>query len=87
VEVAARIDHDGAHPLEVAPLAPEMLGLVEHAKAYELLAIDAATSGDRVRALTALMTNPLVGDYDVARPLLDALLDANREHLPRFFRS
>ena len=31
------------------------------------------------------MTNPLVGDYDVAAPLLDALLDANREHLPRFF--
>ncbi|HYZ12890.1 MAG TPA: 6-phospho-beta-glucosidase [Actinomycetota bacterium] len=85
VEVAATIDHDGAHPLHVAPLAPEMLGLVEHAKAYELLTIDAATSGDRVLALKALMTNPLVGGYDVARPLLDALLEANREHLPRFF--
>jgi 6-phospho-beta-glucosidase len=85
VEVAAMIDHDGAHPLQVAPLAPEMLGLVEHAKAYELLTIDAATSGDRVLALKALMTNPLVGGYDVASPLLDALLDANREHLPRFF--
>lgn len=85
VEVAATIDHDGAHPLQVAPLAPEMLGLVEHAKAYELLTIDAATSGDRVLALKALMTNPLVGGYDVARPLLDALLEANREHLPRFF--
>jgi 6-phospho-beta-glucosidase len=31
------------------------------------------------------MTNPLVGDYRVAQPLLDALLEANREHLPRFF--
>ena len=85
VEVSARVDHDGAHPLPVAPLAPEMLGLVEHAKAYELITIDAATSGDRVLALKALMTNPLVGGYDVARPLLDALLEANREHLPRFF--
>lgn len=85
VEVAATIDHDGAHPLQVAPLAPEMLGLVEHAKAYELLTIDAAISGDRELALKALMTNPLVGGYDVARPLLDALLAANREHLPRFF--
>jgi 6-phospho-beta-glucosidase len=85
VEVSARIDRDGAHPLPVDALPPEMLGLVEHAKAYELLTARAATSGDRNLALTALMTNPLVGDYDVAAPLLDALFEANRSHLPRFF--
>jgi 6-phospho-beta-glucosidase len=85
VEVAARIDRAGAHPLPLDPLAPEMLGLVEHAKAYELLAVRAALSGDRTVALNALMTNPLVGDYRVAQPLLDVLLEANREHLPRFF--
>jgi 6-phospho-beta-glucosidase len=85
VEVTARVDREGAHPLPVDPLPPEMLGLVEHAKAYELLAARAAMSGDRGDALKALMTNPLVGDYDTAKPLLDALLDANRDHLPRFF--
>jgi 6-phospho-beta-glucosidase len=85
VEVNARIDREGAHPLPVDPLAPEMLGLVEHAKAYELLAVRAAMTGDRNVALNALMTNPLVGDYRVAQPLLDALLEANRDHLPRFF--
>jgi hypothetical protein len=26
-----------------------------------------------------------VPDFDVAEPLLDALLEANRPHLPRFF--
>jgi alpha-galactosidase/6-phospho-beta-glucosidase family protein len=31
------------------------------------------------------VTNPLVGDVDRAIPLLDALLEANRAHLPRFF--
>jgi alpha-galactosidase/6-phospho-beta-glucosidase family protein len=30
------------------------------------------------------MTNPLVGDYRVAAPLLEALLDANRAYLPLF---
>jgi 6-phospho-beta-glucosidase len=85
VEVACTVDADGAHPMPVDPLAPDMLGLVQHAKAYERLAIRAALSGDRADALRALMANPLVGDYDVAAPLLDALLDANREHLPRFF--
>ena len=37
VEVSAVVDREGAHPLSVAALPPEMLGLVEHAKAYELL--------------------------------------------------
>ncbi len=85
VEVSARIDQDGAHPLPTEPLAPEMLGLVQHAKAYELLTSRAAMSGSRNDALIALMANPLVGDYEVAAPLLDALLEQNRPHLPRFF--
>ena len=84
VEVAARVDGDGAHPLPVGPLSDDMLGLVEHAKAYERLTIRAATSGDRSLALKALLSNPLVPDYPTASALLDAILDANREHLPRF---
>jgi 6-phospho-beta-glucosidase len=85
VEIAARIDRDGAHPLPVEPLAPEMRGLVQSAKAYEELTVAAATTGDRRVALRALMANPLVGDWAIAEPLLKALLDANRVHLPRFF--
>ena len=85
VEISARIDADGAHPIATQPLAPEMLGLVQHAKAYERLAIEAATSGDRATALKSLLANPLVGDYERARPLLDALLSANEGFLPKFF--
>jgi len=85
VEIPAVIDRDGAHPLPVAPLEPDMLALVEHAKGYEILAARAAVTGDRRIALRALMSNPLVGDFDVARPLLEALLGANRGYLPRFF--
>ena len=84
VEVAARVDTDGAHPIPVAPLGQDMLGLVQHAKAYERLTIEAATTGDRLLALKALLTNPLVPDAEAATGLLDAILDANREHLPRF---
>ena len=85
VEVPARIDHDGAHPEPAAPLAPEMLGLVQHAKAYERLAIEAAATGDRAVALKALLANPLVGDFEGAAALLDTLLEENRAFLPRFF--
>ena len=85
VEIPARIDRDGAHPLPLGPLAPEMRGLVQHVKAYERLTIDAAMSGDHNTALRALMSNPLVGEWKIAVPMLDALLDANRVQLPRFF--
>ncbi len=85
VEVACRIDREGAHPLAVDPLAPEMLGLVEQAKAYERLTVRAAVGGDRGIALKALMANPLVREYEVAKRLLEALLVANRDYLPLFF--
>jgi 6-phospho-beta-glucosidase len=85
VEIPATIDREGARPVPVEPLEPDMLALVEHAKGYEILAVRAAVTGNRRTALRALMANPLVGDFDVARPLLDALLDANRAYLPRFF--
>ena len=85
VEIPARIDRDGAHAVSLAPLAPEMRGLVQAAKAYEELTVDAARSGDRRTAVRALMANPLVGEWAIAEPLLEALLEANRAHLPRFF--
>jgi 6-phospho-beta-glucosidase len=87
MEVPARITREGAEPLPLAPLAPEMRGLVEAARAYEELAIAAATSGDRRVAMRALLANPLVGRWSMAEPMLDALLEANRQHLPRFFPS
>jgi len=84
VEIPARVDRDGAHPLPLRPLDPDMLGLVQAVKGYERLAIEAARSGDRAIALRALVANPLVGTYDTASPLLDALLAANVGHLPAF---
>jgi len=84
VEVPARIDQEGAHPLALAPLAPEMAGLTQQVKAYERLTVEAAIHGDRAAALKALMANPLVPSYGTAKALLAALLEANRQDLPRF---
>ena len=85
VEVGCRIGHADAVPLPVEPLAPEMQELVERAKAYERLTVQAAVNCDRGVALEALVANPLVRDRAVAEPLLEALLAANREYLPAFF--
>ena len=84
VEICARIDRDGATPIPTAPLAPEMRGLVLHAKEYERLAIEAAVTGDDEIALRALLANPLVPGAEAAVGLRDALIEANLPYLPRF---
>jgi 6-phospho-beta-glucosidase len=74
VEVPARIGAAGALPLPQRPLAPELLGLVQHVAAYERLAASAAARGDRDLARLALLAHPLVREYEVADGLLDPLL-------------
>jgi 6-phospho-beta-glucosidase len=84
VEVPATVDRTGAHAEPIPPLAPELLGLVQALTAYEVLTIEAARSGDRRTALRALLAHPLVRQWEIVVPLLDAILEANRAYLPRF---
>ena len=84
VEVPARITARGAEPLEQAPLAPELLGLVQHVAAYERLAAAAAITGDRDLVYKALLAHPLVSQVPPVEELTEQLLAADREHLPQF---
>jgi 6-phospho-beta-glucosidase len=74
VEVPARVDRDGAHPLPQPPLAPELLGLVQHVAAYERLTAKAAVSRDSVDERKALLAHPLIGQVEMIEALLDPLL-------------
>jgi 6-phospho-beta-glucosidase len=85
VEVPARIDRDGAHPIGQAPLSPPQYEIVSRLKAYERLTIRAAISGDTAIARAALAANPLAGDPSRADDILDSVLEGNAHWLPRFF--
>jgi len=85
VEVPARIDRNGAHPIAQAPLSPSQYELVSRVKSYERLAIRAAESGDTTIARAALAANPLAGDPSHAGELLESVLEGNARWLPRFF--
>jgi len=78
VEVPARIGSNGATALPQPPLAPELLGLVQHVAAYERLTVRAALSRDPVDARKALLAHPLIGQVErvdglVARMAEEAL--------------
>jgi 6-phospho-beta-glucosidase len=74
VEVPARIGSAGPVPIAQAPLAPELLGLVQHVAAYERLAVEAAVTRDHTVARKALLAHPLIGQIDRVDELLDSLL-------------
>jgi 6-phospho-beta-glucosidase len=84
IEVPARIGRRGAVPLSQPPVAPELLGLMQHVTAYERLAVAAARSGDPVDVRKALLAHPLIGQWAPADELVDLLLDAGAAHLPQF---
>jgi len=81
VELPARIDRDGAHPLPQAPLEPLLLGLVQHVAAYERLTVTAARTRTQVDVRRALLTHPLVGQWTLANVLPGVLdIDLHAEH-------
>ena len=85
VEVPARIDRDGAHPVELRPLAPEMLALVQAVKALRAARDpggDERRPGDALCGRSSRTRSSAA--VDVAGPLLDALLEANAGFLPAF---
>jgi 6-phospho-beta-glucosidase len=81
IEVSARVGADGPAALPVAPLPPDLAGLVAAVSGYEQLAVDAALRGGRQRVYRALLAHPLVGQHEYAEALTDRLLAANAEHL------
>src|SRR5438874_857777 len=84
VEVPARIEADGPSPIDQRPLAPELLGLVQHVAAYERLAVQAAITGDRELVYKALLAPPLIRQVPQVEELTESLLAEGREHLPQF---
>jgi 6-phospho-beta-glucosidase len=73
VEVPARIESGRVTPLPQPPLAPELLGLVQHVAAYERLTAEAALTRDPVTAKKALLTHPLIAQYELTEELLERL--------------
>jgi len=73
VELPARIGAGGPAPLPQRPLAPELLGLVQHVAAYERLTAEAAVTRDRVTARKALLAHPLIGQDALSGELIETL--------------
>jgi len=85
LEMPARVDRDGIHPLPAEPLPASCFGLVSSVKMYEVLTVQAAVNGDRNAAYQALLAHPLGPSADKVQDVLDDMLATNRQWLPQFF--
>lgn len=84
VEVACMITGDGPKPIATGELKPQIAGTVQMIKAFERMVVDAAVSGDRDLAVTALNMNPLCPSDKLANIVVDELIEAHKEYLPQF---
>lgn len=82
VEITCRVDKDGIRPLPVDEVPVHQKTLIMQMKAYENLSVDSILKADTQLAIAALMTNPLVNSYPLAKRLLQSYLNAHAEHLP-----
>lgn len=81
VETPCILNKNGITPLVQNNVPEGVYGLVSAVKNYESLVMKAAVEGDYGKALQAMVAHPLVGDYDIAKPMLEEMLIANKEYI------
>ncbi|WP_327323657.1 6-phospho-beta-glucosidase [Streptomyces sp. NBC_01210] len=81
IEVQAAVGSQGVTPLPVPEVDPLYAGLIAQVTAYEDLALEAALRGGRDRVFKAMLSHPLIAQYEYAEALTDKLIAHNQEHL------
>lgn len=85
IEITSYITKDGPKPYKFINEFPMYIkGLINQIKTFEILGAQAAVEGDYNKALLAMVLNPLVTNDVLGHKLLDEMLAANKEYLPRF---
>ncbi|MFQ3568548.1 MAG: hypothetical protein SNJ59_16295 [Aggregatilineales bacterium] len=76
IETPCVIEQGVVRPLYMPPPSPELMARIQHNCAYEQLMVEAFLEGSQVKALRALLMNPLVPNAAVARDILHMIWPA-----------
>ena len=83
VEIPAWVSQDAIQPQAVGTVPDHCLGLMMQVKEYERLTIAAALEGSYGKARQALTLHPLVGDYELAKVILDGYVEQHGNLFPK----
>jgi 6-phospho-beta-glucosidase len=78
IETNAVIGANGASPLVIGKMPEKIAGLVSYVKTFEQLTVKAAVNRSYEDALTAMISNPFINDYETARAILDEFIAAHK---------
>ncbi len=84
VETPVVVGSMGVLPVRIGALPPVVAELCRREAERVELIVDAAIMGDRQLAFQALALDPTVDDLDIARAVLDDILESNKANLPQF---
>lgn len=84
IEAACIITARGPVPLVVGELKPSINGTIQQTKAFERMVCEAAVTGNKDLAITALSSSPLCPSDKLAVIVVEELLAAHKEYLPQF---
>lgn len=86
VEVLCQLGADGPKPYYVGRIPTYHKGLIEQQYAYEKLTVDAYFEQSYKKALQALTINRTVVDMELAKKILDDLIEHNKGYWPELRR-
>lgn len=81
VEITCTVDENGAVPVFIGDVEPEVFSLIWAVKAYERLGVQAILEGSADLAVRALMAHPLIGSYNVAKNLVSDFCQIHGEYV------
>jgi alpha-galactosidase len=84
VEIPATVDAEGIHPITLGELPAAVTPTLAHKLASLDLIIEAALEGSRRKAVQALINDPHCTDIAIAEKMVNELIDAEIQYLPRF---
>ncbi len=87
VECLAEVNGHGVMPLHAGPLPEALAAHLRHYVAVQKQMVRAALSGSRLDLLHAFMLDPMTQahlDLEQTEAMMDEMLAANADHLPRF---
>ena len=82
VETLGYVDRNGVAPLVMGHLPRQVVGLVKMLGEYQALAAESAWSGNRIDAIHALASHPLVFSLHKAEAIYEEMAAAHRQYLP-----
>jgi alpha-galactosidase len=84
VEMPARVDRNGLHPCQMAPLPEAVTAMIRVQGSIQKLVVEAFAERSRNKLLQALLLDPTVKSYRGAVAMMNELLRLQQDLLPQF---